>query len=524
MFPQKQLTRPATIPAPVGGINSLTSLAAMQPTDAIYLKNIDPTAYGLKVRPGYSEWANGFSGDEVKTIIPYKGTAEDGSEDLLLACTSVGIYDITSSTSSPVALLTWGTSNSSSGWCSFDTFTNDAGARVLLVCDLTNGYNIYTESTGLWSVPSISGVTAANLVFVTIWKKRVWFIEKDTNNAWYTDVGVYSGTVQKFNYGSKFRAGGFLKALYAWTLDSGEGPDDYLVSISSAGDVVVYAGTDPSSASTFGQVGVWFVGQFPKGRRVGSQFGGDLLLLSSYGVISCKDLLQGKNPFTEEGSLSYKINRLLNAKMRETINSFGWEVKLHPDLAKIVICTPKESNQPYTQYVYDINLTSWGIWTGIPMITSETSSNDIIAGAALSVHKITGFLDNVTLAAPDPQPIYWSFLTAYNELEEPQINKIVEFIRPRFYAAAEPVYDVRAFYDYDLSEQSQVSGSSSIGTSVWDTATWDTAIWGGGKQKFQDLRGSCGLGRTVAIAMSGASTVETYLVDIGIMWRSGGML
>ena len=524
MFPQRQSIQPATMPAPVGGINSLSSLAAMEPTDALYTKNIDPTAYGLKVRPGYSEWANGYSGDEVKTIIPYKGTEEDGSEDLLLACTSVGIYDISSSTTTPTAVVTWSTSSSDAGWCSFDIFTNDNGDRVLLICDLANGLQEYLESTQTWSVPVVTGVAAGSLVQMAIWKKRVWYVEKDSNNSWYSDVGTYKGALTKFNFGSKFRQGGFLSSLYGWTLDSGVGPDDYLVATSSAGDVVVYAGTNPSSSATFGQVGVWFVGPFPVGRRQGSQFGGDLLLLSSYGVISCKDLLGGKNPFTYEGSLSYKINRLLNGVMSRTIDMNGWEIKLHPDIAKIIICTPKESNQPYTQFIYDINLKSWGVWNGIPMTTSESYNNQVWSGAALRVDRVIGNLDNVTLASSDPQPIYWSFLTAYNELESPQINKVVEFIRPRFYAAGEPTYNVKAFYDYDLSEQTQVAGGAGSSGSVWDTGTWDSAIWGGGKDKFQELKGASGMGRTVALAMSGSSTVETVLVDMGIMWRSGGML
>jgi len=83
---------------------------------------------------------------------------------------------------------------------------------------------------------------------------------------------------------------------------------------------------------------------------------------------------------------------------------------------------------------------------------------------------------------------------------------------------------VKAYYDYDLSEQTQASGGSASAGGVWDAGAWDSAIWGGGKDKFQELKGASGMGRTVALAMSGASTVETYLVDMGLMWRSGGML
>jgi len=522
MIPQRSSLTPATFPAPVGGINSISSLAAMAPTDAIYTKNIDATAQGLKVRPGYAEYANGYSGDSVKTIIPYKGTAEDGSADKLFAVTSVGIYDISASTTTPTLDHTWGTSSSSAGWCSYEVITNDAGARVLLVCDLANGLVIYTESTDLWSVPTITGPSggAGDLVQVCLFKSRVWYVEAGTNSAWYTAPGTFSGTVTEFNFGNKLRVGGYLKSLHNWTLDGGSGLDDYLVALGSAGDVLVYSGSNPSSSSTFGSVGAYYVGDFPAGRRVAISVGGDLYLLSSYGVISAKDLLSGDNPFTNEGSVSYKINRDLNAAIRNDLTSLGWGLALLPDLARLIILIPKETNQPYTQYVYDVNLKAWSWWSGVPMATIATYNNEVYIGAALKVHKLTGTLDNVALASPDPQPIYWSFLTAYNELGSPQMNKSVEMIRPRFVAAGQPAFTVKTFYDYDLSELAQTNTSGS-GSDVWGTGVWDTAIWGGGTDKFQSIRGGgAGIGKTVAIAMSGASTLATILVDLGLLTRS----
>lgn len=517
--PQQSSISPATIPAPMGGINSVTSLGAMQANDAIYTKNIDSSTFGLRVRPGYTEWANGVSGDEIKSIIPYKGTAEDGSEDKLFVATSTGIFDVTASTTTPTQVVTWGTSSSDAGWVTYEIFTNDAGARVLLIADLANGYSIYTESTGSWSTPTITGVAAGDLVYVTIFKDRVWFIEKNTNSAWYTDVGTFAGTVTKFNFGNKLRTGGYLKSLHRWTLDSGVGPDDYLVALGSAGDVLVYAGTDPSSASTFGSVGSFFIGPFPEGRRVGLPIAGDVYLLSSYGIISCKDLLSGVNPYTAEGSVSYKINRILNAEIRDNIDDKDWQLQVLPDLARLIVVVPKRSNDVFTQYVFDLNLKSWSEWNDMPITTVETFNNDAYIAQGTSIYKIEGTLDNVTLASSDPQPIYWSFLTAYNELQAPQINKSVQFLRPRFVADAEPSYNVKAFYDYDLSDLVRASNANSS-DNVWDTGSWDIAIWGGGDQKFQDVRGSFGIGKTVAVAMSGASVVNTTLVDVGIVYKT----
>jgi hypothetical protein len=491
----------------------------MEPTDALYSYNIDASAYGMRVRPGYVEHANSIAGDAVKTLIPYLGTAEDGSKDKLFACTSVGIYDVTSSVTNPTAVHTWANSGSNAGWCSYVVFTNDAGARVLLVADLHNGLVAYTESAATWGVPTISGgPSAADLVHVMLYKHRVWYTEKDSNSAWYTATGTFSGALTEFNFGNKFISGGYLKGVWNWSLDSGDGPDDFLVAVSSSGDVLVYRGTDPASASEFSTLGTWFIGKVPNGRRCAISVGGDLYLLSSYGIISAKDLLSGKNPFTFEGSVSYKISPLLNNSIRSTINQHGWAIWVVPDLAKLVVTTPKIGNQPYIQFVYDVNTQAWSIWRGMPMISVGTFRNNVYTGAGPQVHWITGNLDNVTLAAPNPQPVFWSFLTGYGDMGSPQMSKLVAFIRPRFVAEGEPSYRVLAFYDYDLSELTQ-SSSFVESPNVWDIGLWDTAIWGGGQGQFQLLNGGAGIGRNVAIAMSGSSTLKTTLADIGVMWQ-----
>ncbi len=519
-----QQTRPGVIPAPTGGINSITSLATMKPTDSIYTVNIDATTYGCRVRPGYAEYANGLTGDALKTIMPFSGSAADGSNDRVFAATNDGIYDITTSTTSPSKVVDWPVKSSDAGWCVFCQFVNDGGDHILLVTDLENGYRSFNESTGLWEIPTVTG-PSGTIVFVTVWKGRVWLIEKDTADAWYTDLGTFSGTVTRFNFGNKFRAGGSLVALYDWTRDSGNGPDDFLVSVSSAGDVVVYAGTDPSSPATFGQIGVWFIGALPAGRRIGSQFGGDLLLLSTYGLISANDLLKGVSPFTVEGSMSWKIQAFLAAVMRETRTRLGWEVKLHPNLSRVIISTPKLPTSPYLQFVYDVDLEAWSMWENIPILTSEEFLGESYFGSSdVRAWKIEGNMDGVTLADPlgSPELIYWKALTAYSDLGAPEQFKRVQFIRPVFISDVSPLVNVRAFYDYNLDRLDDVVSG---GSSLWDSAIWDESQWQLSIPNTQKTPvGASGLGKVVAVAMSGRSQAETTLVQIGLMWDTGGML
>lgn len=385
----------------------MMGLVGMEPTDAIITVNIDASPYGLVVRPGYKEYINGFTGDAAKTIIPFTGSADGGSNDKFFSTTNDGIFDISDEAGIPLKVFNYLDKATTAGWGIFTQVVNDNGDHALLLTDSENGVFQYLESTGLWGIPDITGPTGV-LVFVTKWKERVWYIEKDSTSAWYTDPGSFSGALTEFNFGNKFRSGGNLVALYSWTLDAGDGSDDYLVAVSSAGDVVVYSGTDPDSSSTFGQIGRWFIGALPAGRRVGSQFGGDLLLLSSYGLISAGDLLAGNNPFTEKGSLSWKIQGFLSSLMAETRTTLGWEVKLHPSLNIVMISTPKVVNKPFRQFVYNTNVEGWSIWEDVPILTSESFKGKAYFASPnpSSVWFMHGYLDNVRITPQEQAGIF----------------------------------------------------------------------------------------------------------------------
>jgi len=397
----------------------------------------------------------------------------------------------------------------------------------MLAADEDNGLYLYTESTGLWTIPAIVGPAggASDIVFVMSWKNRVWYIERNSTSSWYSDVGSFFGTVTEFNFGSRFRYGGNLSALYDWTLDSGEGPDDYLVAISRGGDVIVYAGTDPASSATFGIIGLWFVGQMPFGRRIGSLYGGDLLILSTYGLISMQALLQGVDPFSLEASLTWKIQGLLNPLMDRQKNTFGWEIKIHPSINRLVIGTPQEVSEPYLQFVYDLNLKAWSVWEDMPILTSEQWLGEFYIGASeVIVWKVEGTVDNVTIAAPSPVQIDWDVFTSFQDLQTPEVFKRCAFLRPIFLAEQNPSYTIEARYDYDITGLPSPPNASAGGVGIWDTGLWDTALWGGGLSTFQPPRGASGLGKTIAAVLHGRSQVDTTLIAIGVLWDDGGLL
>jgi hypothetical protein len=504
----------------------------MAQDEAIFLNNLVPSQYGPRVRTGYQDWATDVGTDGVRTVIPFTG--ESSSFDRLFAVASDGIYDVSSPVATPSVLLALASVDSTSGLGNWANFVNDNGDYFCLYCDETNGYYVYTSSTDTWAkiamgggATQISGVDPANFAYVRIFKNRVWFVEKGTGNAWYLAAGAIYGAATKFNFGNKFTHGGSLVALYNWTVDGGEGVDDYLVAIGAGGDVVVYKGTDPATATDWFLHGAWFIGPPPSGRRIAGSFSGELYLLSSYGILPMSRLMSGTLVQLDDVYLSKKISPLINEQMIASRTTLGWEIKLIPTENILLVSTPKREAFDYTQFAYSLNTPGWCVYRDIPYYTGDTWNGGFYIGTEDGrVVQHTGNLDNVSMDESTFDQITWSALQTFQEQGAPGHYKRTHFIRPVFLASEAPSFAVEARYDYNLSEVLPAP-QSSVGLGyLWDAAIslWDLATWGGEFVVVQDIVGASGMGRTIAVGLNGSSAVETILVRYDIMVDQGGMI
>jgi hypothetical protein len=526
---QRQLTRPVFMPSPMGGINSVTNMMTAPPEDALSLVNMIPNDYGVQVRNGYVEHCQPVPlGDGIKTLIPFENSASDTPVRKLFACTSDGIYDVTTAGGTPVKVYDFANKDARAGWCSWAHYINTAQAQFLLVCDNSNGYILYTASTDTWAAGTVTGpATESTFDFVTIWKNRIWFVEGNSGRAWYLPVGELTGTAKEFNFGNKFRYGGYLKSLWNWTVDGGEGMDDYLVALSSAGDMVVYKGTDPDTTGGFIMHGSWYIGRPTQGRRNGDDAGGELLLLTQFGLLQCSKLIAGLPATDEQVALSYKINPRINRVLQRGNNVYGWQIKFDPASQLIFVLSPQEQGADWMQFVYSMTTRAWAQFVGIPMNCAEVLFNKLYFGDKDNrVYTYSGNLDNVMLddAGASAVPVEWTWLSTYQTLGEPAIYKRVQFLRPQFIGLATPSYVISARYNFDLSEVDTTPPYVVPSGSLWDSALWDTAKWNGGYVVDTPPRGAYGMGRSVAIAMRGESAAETVFIGVDVLFDSGGML
>lgn len=540
--PQEQITQGARLPAPYKGVDTRAALGAMSQENCIYAFNLVPEEFGLKIRPGSREWQvelESSTGLGVKTIMAFEGL--DSSK--LFAVTNEGIWDVTVAEATPILKFAFVTNTTAAaGHGVFTNYITAAGDQLMFYADSKNGLFTYTESTNAWTVTTgITGPTIANIVYVVVHKLRIWFIEKEATFAWYLPIASKAGSATQFFFGPKFPHGGTLRALINWSVDGGKGIDDYLVAVSSSGDVVPYRGADPSVAEGAGAaaengwavVGSYFIGQIPAGVRFYSEHSGELYILSSFGLIGMSDLLRGVNIKDKAGvSLTYPIASILRETLLVTGNTLGWEPIFLPSAGILLITSPvSPATGRYIQYSMSLAVEGWGFWRDASIEVAFEWNKKIYFGTAdnrVMIMDVTR--DEVLIDAGAENAagttIGFSVLTAYNDADSSGKFKIPSFVRPDFLSVSPPEYQTKMFFDYAVAEEIFAIGSIELETEGnWDVSLWDEGIWGSGDLISEhQLQGSAGLGRTMAIALLGESGNTTRLISYDIMWREGGFI
>lgn len=237
---RKRVSRSVTQPAPIGGLNARDPLAVMSPQDAIVLDNWFPANSSVRVRKGFTPHCtiSGASSADVETLATHKNA--NGTETLIAVsnnkfwnCTTESETDITGS-------LTV----TSDRW-QHEAFRN-SGNSYLVFCNGVNTPKLYSSSLADVTFTG-SGLTTSNLIQAKAYKRRLYFLEKDSTKFWYLAVDAIAGTASSFDVGSLLSRGGKLLSIQTWSGNFGGGLENTIVLISDQGEILVYSGDDFST-------------------------------------------------------------------------------------------------------------------------------------------------------------------------------------------------------------------------------------------------------------------------------------
>ena len=497
-----------SLPAPLGGWNARDSLANMEPTDAVTLINMFPTVSSLTMRGGYFKHATGLDG-KAQTIMVYNA----GNSSDMFAVTSTGkIYDVTAigAVGSPVV-----TSLTNGIW-EYINITTAGGSYLMAVNGLDDPL-LYNGTA--WTNPTITGVTDNNLSNITLFKNRVWLIEKNTLKAWYLPTSSIGGAAQYIDMSSIYRLGGRLVDLDTWTLDAGYGVDDNIAFITSEGEIVVFRGTDPASAATWSLIGVWDIGS-PVGARAMLKWGGDLLVLTYAGLMPFAASLQSSR-LDPRVALSDKIQGAITAATTQYGGSHadvGWQIFTTSKYNAVWINVPVADGQQQ-QYVMNTITKSWCQFTGWAAYCWETLGEEPYFGSDGYIGHAwdNGYVDNTS-------NITTTTLQAFNYLGARGVKKYFTRARPSIFTNGDPTISVGMNIDFDTSDTTAPVTFTASSYGVWDaaTSTWDTALWGADLAIQNTWLGITGIGYCGAVQMKTASSgIQIQWASTDVVYQTG---
>jgi hypothetical protein len=524
--PGKNTNSTGGVPVPVKGVNSIAALSQLGPEECMYAYNILPSEQGFRTRLGTIEWANTIDGIP-RTVIAFQGNDPAYGDDKLFATGEDGIYDVTSSGIGAATLVySFVTPGSDAGYGNYIIWNSASGDSYILYADSVNGLLVYNASTDTWAPSTITGVDPALVRYVKNHKLRIWLLVEDDPNGYYLPVDAFTGAATAFQLGSKFPHGGDAAGIFTFTHDGGNGPDDLFLAIGRGGDVVIYIGTDPSSASTWNNAGTWYVGAIPAGRKFASEFAGDVFILSANGISSAADLMESVDVTENFISVTGKITNLLRSRMQNEINDLGWELINYPSEGYIVIQSPQRIGNldEWIHYCYHTTQKGWGFFRSVQSVSMAIWREKLYyAQADGTIWYMSGDRDQVKLNGDPSVGVEFSFLTGYSNAGAPGQMKIPSFVRPIFLAATVPEYAVKVLFDYDLYEPVGTGEPAPATGFLWDTALWDAALWGG-INPYKAAFGSAGIGVALAVAVRGRASSRATLAEISAAWRTGGFL
>ena len=383
----------------------------------------------------------------------------------------------------------------------------------------STGTSTATSVTGAYTTIGITGVNSNTFINVNLFKNRLYFTQKDTLTCWYLDVDAIGGPASPLYFGGIARNSGYLQAMGTWTIDAGQGADDYAVFVTSMGEVIVYNGTDPDNADTWALKGVWQLGQ-TFNRRCFFKWGGDLLLLTQDGLVPLASALQSSR-LDPRVNLTDKIYFAVSQAATLYYANFGWQINYYASENMLILSIPTSTGME--QYVMHTITKAWGRFTGIQAYCWEVSGDADMHFGGNGVVGIfySGYSDNGSNITATAQQAY-SYFESAGQL------KRFTLVRPILQSTG-GVPNVVCGLSVDFDTQSQLGqvqfNPSTLSDGVWDASRWDNANWSGGLITTKIWQGVSGLGFSGSINLNVASRgIELHWASTDYVMERGGVL
>ena len=450
----------ASVPAPVGGLNSRDSIDAMPPTDALIMSNFFPSVEKVTLRDGYTQFCTGVGSGDVETLIEHSA----GANRQLLAIGSNGtFYQIDSGTA--VSKKT-GLANGRAEHIEFNNLSVivPSGANVPFTWDGSSASDTSITLSDSVNANTLSGVHAH--------KNRVYYWTGNSQNFYYSaSVDTFQGNFTKFPVGLVGTFGGNILSINSLSIDGGEGVDDLLVILMTSGEVLIYSGSNPSS--DFSLVGTFRVAEPVNEKRGIAKLGGDVVIMTKEGYLPLSQVMRQDLVANKAQAISEKIRGTVIAQVAQTGANTGWQIFVSPDGSKVYFNYPtSDTNDPYNQHIFNPIIGAWCIFENLPAtVWGQFNGDTYFGGAGGKVFKVGGNADL-------DENIVGDLATSYNYFGDRGGIKRFSSIMPFLEGETDIDFSLGVGVDQRPPSTIQVSPVTfASNLAAWDLATYDDFFW-----------------------------------------------
>lgn len=447
-------TRTDTFPAPTRGWVQSGNLVAASPDQAEVLDNFIVTAQGARLRGGKA--SQGDLGAPVVRLFVY----QSGDNLTLFGATETDVFDVSDIAGGAVKAST-----TSGDWSTTQISTPGGQFLVGVNGDDTG----FTYNGSAFSDLALTGVAEDALSQVWLFKERLFFVEKGTQSVWYLPVESIGGTASEIDLGSVFRRGGNLLFGATWSLDSGSGLDDVCLFVSDVGEIAVFEGTDPGSASTWALVGVYDIGK-PVNKHGFFKAGGDLAIVTQDGIIPVSAALQKDRAALQVDAISYPIEDAWKSAILNGDSAFPVSATLWQSGTLLLVGTPATDAGLPVSFASNARTGGWSRITGWDVRCSAVFGDRLYFGSndgKVYLADSTGTDDGQQYTGVYvPKFKYSDTLNSVNSVG-------------LTYKSVQPIdVSLSAFADYNVDRSPPPPTAPIDEYDVWGTGVWGSFVWG----------------------------------------------
>ena len=381
----------------------------------------------------------------------------------------------------------------------------------------SGGGTAVANGTATAGWPAITGVDTSAISHIWHHKSRIWMVEEGTFSVWYLATDARSGTATEFPLKGVFHEGGSLLFGATWSLDSGSGLDDVCLFVTTEGEIAVYQGTDPSSASTWSLVGVYQMGR-PLHKNAWFHAGGDIAVTTDDGIVPISVAVREDRAALTGKAVTYPIED----RWRRYVRAWGesekaFEVIHWQQEAMLLVSMPKLDGEADFCLVANSRTGAWARFTGYDARVWGMLGNRCFFGTS------TGTIVECEIGGKDVGDAAYvgRWVPRFTSQKAPYCKQA---LHARVLAVTDRTFEPQLFAMADFSQDWPSAGSATVSDAddVWGTGIWDESEWGVAGDTFTGLTSWQGVAAVGCYLVPGvhivSGTTAAHSIQLAAMW------